>query len=485
VTATQEDESNANQYNELSPTPGSFYPGTRFLASFMMTMGTALFAGCADDGYQPSPAPSVPATTLGAHSRPAIVPNLAVDIICVDAGCETTPGTVEILSIGTPPKDWDRFENTRDQRERAQATAAQTESALGELGIACAQSLDGHGIDEDGWAIDEARVLVRLVEEPFDFYRFRAAGNDESGRALHAALKAEREAQLRPGQDAIAEAVRDFDGHVIGRLRLVNAVMVSLPVCNAPLLARLPRVSGIEWMAAPVLGGFSADGQQRRSAVGLPTGNYLDVNGGQGSWRSGTPRVRVGVIESDNSLNTSHLSFRDGSGTATRIVDTDRCNYWFPTYYRCINSATTTTETHGTLVTSVLLSDLTQGQDAGYTSQSDRQIRSGSAREAEVHYDSAADMFAASVALDEAVLEDGIDIVNMSMGPKDGVQCSMQSRSTVREEIEAATSAGVLVVAAAGNFGAGDCPEAANDPTCTVNDFAFYPDSLAVGGTNM
>jgi hypothetical protein len=454
--------------------------------------------GCADAPSHDSATPNGASTLMYRASALDLggspyAPNAGLRVDCPAPGehgeelpCELTAYTPEVLSSATVPGDGLPSENTRDAVASAAAWEARTREVLALAAERCAASDDGSHVDEDGWPIDPIELTVRLTEQPFDFLRFRAAREtqDETG---FEAVKAERVAQLAPTQGALEEGVRGLGGHVIGRLRLVNAVRVMVPVCHAAAVASLPDVVGVDTGGEGDQTPLSADGQERRWAVGLPSGDYADVNGGQGSWRSPTARVRFGVIEADNSLNTSHFSFRDGTGTSTRIVDTDRCTFWFPSF-RCINSATTTTSTHGTAVTHLLLGDLTDGQDAAITSSTERQKRSGIAREGEAHYYSAASKFAAATAIDEATLEDGIDIINLSLAPSGAAHCTLASHETMKEEIEAATTAGVLVVAAAGNFGleegCDDDMPSPYDSSCTVSSYAFYPDSLAVGGTN-
>lgn len=420
--------------------------------------------------------------------KPAVLPNISVEVICGSGSCETHVREVEVVQAGGKPDAREDFENVRAQNERRAEFREQTESVIASLEARCAETDEGWHVDEDGWPMDEARITVILEEQPFDFYRLRGARNRSGSESLEA-LKRERADQLAPSQDAVGAVVRALGGTVIGRLRLVNAIHVVLPTCSVRELASLPTVVGLDLVEEHGEKATGVDGRGRRWGVGLPSGNYLDLNGGEGSWRSSSERVRFGVIET-NSLNTSHLSFRDGAGTASRVVDTDRCAYWFPTWYRCINSATTTAGTHGTGVTHAILGDLTQGQDVSIAGTIDREARSGVAREAVVHYYSSADQFATSVAIDEATLDNGIDIINMSIGPSDLVHCTMSSHNTVREEIEAATSAGILVVVSAGNEAEPDpdcftgTPPSGYNTACTVNDYAYYPDSLAVGGSN-
>lgn len=222
----------------------------------------------------------------------------------------------------------------------------------------------------------------------------------------------------------------------------------------------------------------NADGRERRLALGIPESGLYGLDGGRGSTRSGGWEVKFGVIETDNGINNTHVSFLDWIGGPNRIVDTDRCTWWFPAGRQCQNSATRTTSSHGTTVTSVMLGSIEQGQDQYVTSTTERRKRSGLATEGIVHYysyDSRSDL---AEAFEEANEDNGIDIVNLSASPGEHY-CNNSSLSGVREEIRAATDAGILVVVAAGND-ANDQPAG----TCTVSSYAAIPDAMAIGATN-
>lgn len=315
-----------------------------------------------------------------------------------------------------------------------------------------------------------------LMEQPFDFTRYRDAGSD---RVQVENLNLERFAQISPMQEEMAQRLERMGATYLGGGFLSNAIYADVAVCDLSIVGEWDEVVTIEEVGQD---GPDVDGVERRNALGLPDSLIGPPIGGRpgldasiGGRRGASSRVRYGVIEADNSLNTSHLSFRDGPGTATRIVDTDRCTFWFPSI-RCINSATTTADSHGTRVSSILLGDLGDGQDPSFVFAAERNIRSGIAPEAEVHYYSTAHRPGTAAALDEATTENGVDIVNMSLSPRDAGFCKNDSLNNVRERIEAATDAGVLVVVSAGNEGA--------LTGCNVSNYGAYPDTLTVGGTS-
>lgn len=386
---------------------------------------------------------------------------------CEDSICNVLQVEDRMIRRGEEPgPDYEYYENVRLQRERLPEFQDLTKETLAQMPTEC-DSTPEHFVDT------RIPVTIMLTEQPFDFTRYREAGAD---RKLVDSLNDERRAQIQPMQERMGRLLQALGAEYQGGRFLVNLVHAEVPVCALSAVAALDDVVAVEAAKdyRSDIGGYG-----RRGALGVPfellgppAPGAEGLDAGHGSRRSATPRVRFGVIESDNPLNTSHYSFRDGSGTGTRIVDTDRCTYWFPSV-RCINTATTTANTHGTNVVSVLIGDLSDGQDPLIGDPIDRIDNSGVAPEGEVHYYSV-EGWHGGTAIDEAVAEDGVDIINMSQGPITDF-CKNNSFNGYREAIEAATNAGVMVVVSAGNNG--------EFPGCNVSGFGAFPDTMTVGGT--
>ena len=444
-----------------------------------------LLAGCAelDDGVDLGSASVALASEAQPRddasdawrALPGVLPDISLAWGCTDELCGSVEVEHEVVRSGTAPDSGhEPYDNVRTQRERLEEFRALTERTLALQPADC-------DVDPSRYAEDRVAVTIMLEEQPFDFRRYRSAAADR--RAMDA-LNEERSAQVRPDQNRIGALVERQGGRFMGGGLLVNIVDAELPVCGLREAASWPGVVTIEELgeSEPAVG---VHGIERREALGLPSlllgppfGGLFGLDGSQGSWRSGGTRLRFGVIEADSSLNTSHLSFRDGVGTASRVVDTDRCTFWFPSI-RCINSATTTSSTHGTRVTSVLLGDLHDGQDPAISNVTERNRRSGVAPEGTVHYYSALYYSGERTAVEEATTQDGVDVINMSLSPRievDGT-CDNASHNGVREAIEAATDAGVLVVVSAANYGL--------VPGCNISNYGAFPDTLTVGGTNV
>lgn len=325
---------------------------------------------------------------------------------------------------------------------------------------------------EKGHESELVDVTIFLEEQPFDFRRLRAVrGQDKD--AFDAIVR-ERDAQLAEGYQRLREVVEAVGGQFGGGLTFTSAASALVPAGALEEVLGTYEVLGLELDGKDLP---HADGNERRLSVGLPANLLPGLDGGQGSTRSGGPEVRVGVIEVGNSLNTSHTSWPDWTGGPSRIIDTDNCRWVFPVGRRCNSSATTTGDSHGTNVMSVLLGSIEQGQNSGVTTTLGRRQRSGIAREAEGHYYRYSARADLARAFDEAARDNSIDIINLSAGPNNEY-CNNGSYSGVQGEVQAATDAGILIFVSAGN-------DADNNPagTCTVSSYGAFPDTVTVGAT--
>ena len=358
------------------------------------------------------------------------------------------------------------------QRARLQEFSELTRRALLHRPLECDTEMRE---EVDGEVIP---VTVYLPEQPFDFRRFRGVRDVDTRRAIIE----ERKEQLRPFQEAIARRIDRFGGVVTNYEYVLNAVDADIPVCELDALIALSGIVGVEVEESQPVPMY-VDGIQRRAALGLPAAGHSIFDGALGSTQSPRNAVHYGVIEVDDAemnsgsqLNAAHSSFKLGP-TGTRVIDTDRCLYWFPSY-RCINSAVGDFASHGTLVTSVILGDYSRGQSLAVSGTTERYRRSGVAPRATVHYYSIKSGWRqVRTGVKESSLEDGVDIINMSVGATDSsTWCTSPTLSGTREALEAAIDAGVVAVASAGNYGA-------KPQSCTVSPSASYSVVISVGGT--
>lgn len=325
----------------------------------------------------------------------------------------------------------------------------------------------------EGYSDQMLQVTVYMDELPFDFSQVRhLRGN--ANRQAYRALLGQRKTQLDSPRAAVGAIVNQLGGHFAGGPRLSSVAFAMVPASAVEALVRTYPVVGVEIDGRAASG---ADGIERRLALGLPAAGLSGINGEEGGLWSSYSQVLYGVLEADSSLNTGHLGFLDYPGISTsNIVDTDRCSWWLFEGTACINSATTSGSSHGTVVTGVLMANLAQGQDPDLSTTEGRR-RSGIAPEAKVHFYSFDFNSALAVGIDEAIW-DGIDVINMSVFPIGGY-CDNASYSGVREEVQFATALGTLVVTIAGNE-ADDLPSG----TCSVAGYGSFPDTLTVGATD-
>ena len=312
-------------------------------------------------------------------------------------------------------------------------------------------------------------VVLHLEEQEFDFTRLRNLRGDKDKRNFKSVIS-ERRAQLSVGQERVKKQISALGGKVNSQMFLSNVMVVSVPAESVETLSKIQSVVAVEedGRTKP-----DADGIERRNAMGIPSGGMSGLNGGQGSTESNGNEVLFGVIESNNALNTSHVSFLDWTGGPSNILDTDTCSS-----SSCSGSSTTTANTHGTNVTSVILGSIEQGQNSSITDTNSRRRRSGIAIEGHANYYNDGGFLSGVAEAIETSVADGVDVINMSLSPN-GNYCSNESLSGIQSAARAANDAGVMMIVSAGND-ADDLPAG----TCTVNSIGALPDTITVGATN-
>lgn len=318
-------------------------------------------------------------------------------------------------------------------------------------------------------------LAIYLPEFFFEFERLREADDSALKRLL-----AERTAQLAPSQEAVRQLVEKLGGKMGGSLQLANIVYAQVPASSiAALVQATDTIIGLEVDDQQV--SPDADGIQRRRALLMNDDalQYWGWDGEQANRLSNGP-IRVAVVEANppgvaNTLNTLHSGLReeDPAASATlRVIGHESCNA--SNSPACALAASSNITSHGTNVTSVLLSDFEDGQanDTNPTwTTATRQLRGGTASEAAVFYYYGTLASAAAAAVNDAVYM-GADVINMSQSPS-GNYCSNDSFDGLRAAIQAAENSGVLVVVSAGNKG--------DLVNCRVNSFGAIPDTLTVG----
>lgn len=316
---------------------------------------------------------------------------------------------------------------------------------------------------------------------------------DERGDALR-----ERAAKIRAIADGPAAQIEALGGRVTGRGRYGGWVTAEVPAGAVERLAArgdVSRVDLLEGRAEPlgiylgdVRGPAFVDGD-RFIAAGY-TGES------QNPTRHSYPDITVGVIES-GSLEDEACFLYDGAdctGTS-RLRERFQCDDWDSDGNICEPVANFAdlddgSASHGTIVTSIIAADYTQGQgntqelgDAAWTGSSHsatwEQRATGMAPEASIvffgEHSGGSPAFADS--FDDAI-DRGIDITNSSWGwsPGDAPACNMRALGVHEMELENAFDDGILNVVAAGNSN----DDADATATCNINSPADVPKALAI-----
>lgn len=446
-------------------------------SSLLATADATLRGGDATQGEAPQkpvnrPAPDVRGTMV----YPGEPGYIAAGRACDERECTDEHVALRVLdqdgsvTAGTTLRELDtsRRAPEREPDARREAMRATSLATIAGYADACARG-------------EQAAVVVHLDDPHFDFTRLRDARAELRGAELREALtglRRERDAQLADGYEKLGEWVAAVDGHIVGTYTSSAAAVVELPACNVERMYAAPPVLGIG--DANIGSQPHLDGNQRRAVLNLPDYGVPSITGANGGAASADP-VRYGIIESDNDLNSYHVAFRNERGGTNRVLATRRCVRGREDT-QCSGRAASAETSHGTTTTSILMADTLRGQDrmfdpvSPYRTNVEAGAHTGIAREAEAIYYSGDLGEELLAAVEMAMFEDGVDIINMSAGLTEDVNawCTTDDPTGLLRGFEVATDAGVLVVVSAGNDGA--------SRRCSLGTVATHPDTLAVGG---
>ncbi|GEM_PF-2743956 len=333
----------------------------------------------------------------------------------------------------------------------------------------------------------------------------------------------------------VVEAIERLGGDVVSRGKLGGWITARLAASDVPvLLARqdLRRVS--------LLRGESVTSGGHPRLDDLRSDSYVDarqfLDAGYTGERANPQRhgfgdITIGVVEPDQLEKDACFLFdgADCSG-ASRLQELFRCddfdrdgNYCEPVSFYRDNDASAA---HGTLVSSVILGDYTQGQgdpwplgDSAWTEEAGHGVNwenenTGIAREARLIFfgqmadndtdDGTATSSGFADAFDDAI-DRAVDITNNSWSwVSDGAtNCSLEAVAPHEQEAENAFDDGILMVVSAGNPNAGvcagnrrrqcsldaDCPAGdgpciAQSDVCNISSPADLPKTMAVNAMN-
>jgi hypothetical protein len=178
--------------------------------------------------------------------------------------------------------------------------------------------------------------------------------------------------------------------------------------------------------------------------------------------------MRLGFVGDGFYFN--HAIFRDWENGPSRFK-----RNWDCRNSTCVEIFAPLGGDHETLVASAAGGDATQAQVPGVSTAADRLDHTGVASEVEM-YSAEATAWGPAIAAIQRMIEEGVDVVNLSRGDWD-VYCNYdQLVDDWSTAVKQAHDAGVLVVASAGNTG---------NPlnSCSITRWAQAPSAFVVSGT--
>ena len=280
-----------------------------------------------------------------------------------------------------------------------------------------------------------------------------------------------RKTEAQASQADLSALIEESDGHVGYHYWIENALEAEVTPELLRVLASRPDVARIE--AVPEMGLDSNYGEEIRDATQISQFLDQNLNGELSSGRSSVSDIYIGI--SDNKIDIDHPAWKDCSTCGSRLVDAWQWNgsAWV------VDTVGTTSTSHGTAVTGQALADLTQNQDATYTSSSDQLARTGMTTESSF---AAIDSYAGGMTRSiELAIELNVDIVNMSGSWGPGTDCDTED--TLIDAVDDAMKDGIFFVNTPGNNGhAGsnctvDLPGTASG-SFTANDYDVHASDL-------
>ncbi len=153
-------------------------------------------------------------------------------IICDQDGCHEGDGGVEIIEEGDDDPS-DEFENVKEQNAILESIQAMTQETLDTVPEECQNEDTG----------ERVQITVILKEIGFDFSRFQLAENEAQTQAL----RREREAQLKPLKDKIAQSAQAIGATILDDTSLLAVVTLEVSICKLEEVLTWENVLGIEY----------------------------------------------------------------------------------------------------------------------------------------------------------------------------------------------------------------------------------------------
>lgn len=299
-----------------------------------------------------------------------------------------------------------------------------------------------HTASDNEW-ID---VVVVLHDQPTRKIPRLAPGlfQDEPALAL-AQLEArtiaieERKNEVEAAQRSLVNDLRRSGGRLLSRYWLSNGFEARLRAQDIDRLIDNPAVRKLELKVEATADTNNLD--DMREATQIVQLHDAGFDGETASGASTINDIHIGII--DDNVDADHPAWNDVSSGSSRLVDIWRevSGVW-----TTVSTSATSTSSHGTKVTGIVLGDLMQGQDPAITSTADRDDRTGFAPEASFSF------FEKSAGTTDAIekaVEESVDIINLSISSS--YSCDL-GHSTNAAADEAAL-AGIFVAKSSGSNG--------------------------------
>jgi hypothetical protein len=355
-----------------------------------------------------------------------------------------------------------------------------------------ASSLDGEAFAPDPEKLDEEvgrwlrgagdetlPVIIRLSEEFVSSLSVELSteersrfGGVERQAEVHAAKERTfevRQAEAMQRQAPFRAWLSERGAESIDGFWLAN--MVSLRATRS-LVAALVEHKLVRSVSFDAPLSLTWTGEEQRAQAAVNTAMYIAQghDGSQPNALNGTSRLRLAVL--DHEFTTGHRLFRDGSGTASRVIETWKCSNNPCT--SGIDTPPAATWHHGTTCASAAAADAMDNQLIVPAGTPDpglyRRQRTAPAEEAHLIFITTGAISDTIRGLQRAVLSKA-DVVSESFG---GVATSIPSMQPWFDAVHAAETAGVLVVGSAGNDG--------TSSSWNLVAPALAPQMLTVGG---
>ncbi len=279
-------------------------------------------------------------------------------------------------------------------------------------------------------------------------------------------------------QTPVIEAIEDLGGEVVGLCQNLYCLKARMRAGDIDSLANVNNVHMLNLNVATK----DTDVCGREVVEGHQIYQFVDNNwDGERSATTNSDDLMIGQLES-TAPEDEHVGFNDNSSSSSRIFLRYSCGSSTCTY---VSNWANSEGRHATLVAGLLIGDLMDGQDSNYMLASERQARSGYAREARLISLTGAGSVELTTAFDKFALLGALydmPVINVSTGSS-GNDPICSGGTTLARSANNLFETGTLVIQSAGNDGnliSSDCTitsPASAMGVFTVGNYRFMLDN--------